>query len=162
MVAAYLDIETTGLSRYWDEITVIGVGLAKGSRIRIVQFFGEELARQSLVHALKGASTIYTYNGSRFDLPFIEEYLGVDLTKMFEHHDLMYDCWDRGLYGGFKAVEEQLDIPRRLQGLHGLDAVLLWDKYKRAGDQEALDTLLEYNREDVSNLRALKTKLRIR
>ena len=34
---AYIDIETTGLSRYYADLTVIGIGLEKGSSIKVTQ-----------------------------------------------------------------------------------------------------------------------------
>lgn len=36
--------------------------------------------------------------------------------------------------------------------MDGRDALHLWARYESAGDQEALDLLLAYNREDVMNL----------
>jgi hypothetical protein len=46
-----------------------------------------------------------------------------------------------------------------LKGINGYDAVRLWWRYVDAFDLEALNTLLQYNKEDVLNLRALKEKL---
>jgi uncharacterized protein YprB with RNaseH-like and TPR domain len=103
--------------------------------------------------------TIYTYNGSRFDLPFINFRLRVNLREHFHHHDLMHDCWRNNLYGGFKAVERQLGIPRQLRGIGGAEAVILWWRYQIDHDKKALDLLLKYNREDVVNLIALKGRL---
>jgi hypothetical protein len=71
----------------------------------------------------------------------------------------MYDCWRNNLYGGFKSVEQQLGIPRQLQGIGGLGAIWLWWEYRNGGDQNALTTLLKYNEEDVVNLKALKERL---
>jgi len=71
----------------------------------------------------------------------------------------MYDCWRCNFFGGFKAVEQQLGIPRQLQGITGLDAVMLWQRYQDYGDQDALDLLLEYNKEDVVNLKVLRERL---
>jgi len=156
---AYLDIETTGLSSWDCEITVIGVHLYNGIDKRFIQLVGEAITADSVLQALHGVEVIYTYNGSRFDLPFIASRLGIDLALQFRHRDLMYDCWSNGLYGGFKAVERQLGIDRRLKGMNGFDAVRLWWKYVNEYDQDALTTLLEYNKEDVLNLRALKEKL---
>lgn len=155
----YLDIETTGLSRCYHDITVIGIYLVDGSGSRLVQLVGEEVTKDNLLRALEGVDTIFTYNGSRFDLPFIRSCLGVDLAAMFHHHDLMYDCWGNNLYGGFKAVEAQLGIPRQLRGIIGADAVMLWWSYWNDGDQNALALLLQYNREDVVNLKALRDRL---
>lgn len=156
---AYLDIETTGLSCQYANITVIGIYLVNGSNTRLVQLVGEKATGKNLLKALGGVNTIFTYNGSRFDLPFIQSSLGVDLADRYHHHDLMYDCWRCNLKGGFKAVEAQLCIPRKLKGITGLDAVRLWCQYKNYDDQDALNILLEYNKEDVINLKVLKDKL---
>ena len=155
---AFLDIETTGLSPFASVITVIGIHLA-GRESRFTQLVGEKISGESLLHALCGAGTLYTYNGSRFDLPFIQARLGVDLTDHFDHRDLMYDCWRCNLYGGLKGVERQLDINRKITEVSGYDAVRLWWRYVNDYDESALQTLLEYNREDVVNLKALKNIL---
>ena len=159
MIEAYLDIETTGLSPDYHEITVVGIYLVEGSDTRFVQLVGEEITEESLLELLDGVSTIFTYNGKRFDLPFIRDRLGLNLEAEFGHHDLMYDCWRNNLYGGFKAVEHQLGIPRRLKGINGFEAVMLWWRYVNEGDRTALELLLEYNREDVMNLTTLRQSL---
>jgi len=156
---AYLDIETTGLSPARNHITVVGVYLENDAGGELVQLIGDDVTRDNLHGVLDGVHTIYTYNGSRFDLPFIHARLGTDLNDLCLHHDLMYDCWQRNLRGGFKAVEAQLGIPRKLRGLSGYDAVLLWYRYQLNADRKALATLLEYNREDVVNLKALRELL---
>lgn len=155
----YLDIETTGLSWLYADITVIGIYLVNGNESRLVQLVGEEITVDNLLTAIDGVNAIYTYNGSRFDLPFIRGFLGIDLETIADHHDLMYDCWQCNLFGGFKAVEQQLGIPRRLQGITGLDAVLLWQRYREYNDKKALDLLLEYNKEDIMNLKVLRERL---
>ena len=156
---AYLDIETTGLSYSYDNITVVGIYLSDGSGSRFVQLVGEDVTEENLLQALRGVDTIYTYNGSGFDLPFIRVFLGTDLTRHFKHHDLMHDCWKRNLYGGLKAVEIELGISRQLRGIDGREAVRLWWRYREHGDRNALDTLLHYNREDVTNLQTLRQAL---
>ena len=156
---AYLDIETTGLSPFYDDITVIGIYLCNETGDRLIQLVGEQITRANLLKSLKGVRSIYTYNGSRFDLPFIDSSLRVDLTVDFYHHDLMYDCWRYNLKGGFKAVERQLQIPRQLKGISGFDAVILWWRYQNDYDLDALDLLLQYNKEDVVNLKALRDRL---
>jgi uncharacterized protein YprB with RNaseH-like and TPR domain len=159
MFDAYLDIETTGLSCQYADITVIGIYIVNGSESRLVQLVGRDVTVDNLCEAINGVSSIYTYNGSRFDLPFIHGSLGINLADTFHHHDLMYDCWRCNLKGGFKAVERQLHIPRQLQGINGWDAVLLWQRYQHFGDQKALATLLKYNEEDVVNLKVLRERL---
>lgn len=156
---AYLDIETTGLSPESCQITVIGIQLGNGDNTRFIQLVGDNITPASVLEALSGAEIIYTYNGSRFDLPFINSRLGVRLDEFFKHRDLMYDCWRNDLYGGLKAVERQLGIRRQRTDISGLDAIRLWWRYINYSDNGALRTLLDYNKEDVFNLRVLKDRL---
>jgi len=58
-----------------------------------------------------------------------------------------------------RIEEQQLGIPRQLWGISGWDAVLLWQRYQNFGDQIALESLLQYNKEDVMNLKMLREKL---
>ena len=71
----------------------------------------------------------------------------------------MYECWQRNLYGGLKEVERKLGIKRKLTGIDGKIAVVLWHNYKFYRDKSSLTTLLEYNKEDVSNLMLVRHKL---
>lgn len=159
---AYLDIETTGLSPSYHEITVVGIYVISRSENRLVQLVGEQVKKKTLLEALDGVHTIYTYNGQRFDLPFINTCVGLDLNKTHVHRDLMYDCWKCNLKGGFKAVEVQLGISRQLKGIGGYEAVLLWQRYRNSGDPRALALLLQYNKEDVINLAELRERLKVR
>lgn len=158
---AYLDIETTSLDPISGDLTVIGLYLEEGPEQRFVQLVGEEITAPRLVEPMEKVGTLYTYNGSRFDLPYIQAKLDVDLARHCNHHDLMYDCWRRNLYGGLKEVEKKLGIARRSTGIDGYMAVRLWLNYKLYDDDKALLTLLEYNREDVLNLKALRQKLNV-
>ena len=159
LIEAYLDIETTGLSPRDSEITVVGIHLCNRDATKFVQLMGEDISAQSILEALTDVEVIYTYNGSRFDLPFIHSILGINLAQLFKHRDLMYDCWQCNLYGGFKSVERQLGIERKLTEVNGYEAVRLWWSYVNDYDEDALNNLLEYNREDVINLKTLKEKL---
>jgi uncharacterized protein YprB with RNaseH-like and TPR domain len=156
---AYLDIETTGLTPSGCEITVIGIHLCRGDNADFVQFVGKDATAAVILGALEGINVLYTYNGSRFDLPFIHTALGINLAEIFTHHDLMYDCWRNGLYGGLKGVERRLGIARNLPDMNGWEAVKLWWQYVESFDLDALNKLLEYNKEDVLNLKTLKNRL---
>ncbi|MFC1976938.1 ribonuclease H-like domain-containing protein [Chloroflexota bacterium] len=158
-IEAYLDIETTGLTPSSCDITVIGIYIWDNGNSRVVQLVGKDITERSILEALQGVSVLYTYNGSRFDLPFIYSCLGVNLTKNFTHIDLMYHCWRKNLYGGLKSVERQLGIERRSIGIGGYEAVKLWWRYMDSFDLDALNTLLQYNKEDVVNLKPLKERL---
>jgi len=98
---------------------------------------------------------IVTFNGARFDLPFIEQHLpGVNFDQL--HIDLLYPLRRLGLTRGLKRIETELGLSRSDQtiGLSGFDAVRLWYQYKR-GSQAALDKLVRYNIEDIQNLETI-------
>ena len=154
----YLDIETTGCTRS-SELTVVGVGLVRGTQPQFGQLFGSQINAEAVLGLLLGVDEIYTYNGSRFDLPFLQQRLGLDLRQHFRHTDLMHDCWRKDLKGGLKIVEKRLGIQRALPDMNGYMAVKLWWDYVNDNDLEALRVLLEYNREDVMNLHTLREKL---
>jgi len=144
----YLDIETTGLSEYC-EITTIS--LYDGETIRFyVQ--GENL--DDFPADLAEYDVIVTYNGKSFDIPVIERYFGLTVTKA--HIDLRYVLNNLGIKGGLKGCEKQLGLDREsLDGVDGYMAVLLWDFYCRTGERCALETLLAYNIMDTINLELL-------
>lgn len=159
---AYLDIETTGLDPASSYITVIGIFQDNNGDEQVQQLVGKDITPTNLLAALADTRTLYTYNGSGFDLPFIRNSIGVDLASRFAHCDLMFDCWRNNLYGGLKKVEVQLGICRQVVGVDGREAIRLWWQYLKMRDTDALRTLLEYNREDLINLKTLREKLACR
>ena len=92
---AYIDIETTGLDRYRHEVTVVGICLEQGRSREVLQFYDASLSRKSVLDAVKNADTLYTFNGERFDLPFIEHRFRLNLARRVVHCDLMHHCWRR-------------------------------------------------------------------
>jgi uncharacterized protein len=156
---AYLDIETTGLSPCQCDITVIGILVVKPVEHRLIQLVGRKISKTAILESLEGVSSIYTYNGHRFDLPFINSHYDINLEAVFSHCDLMHHCWKNKLYGGLKAVECSLGIERKLKEVNGLEAIRLWWQYVEYADIIALNKLLEYNKEDVVNLKVLKDRL---
>jgi uncharacterized protein YprB with RNaseH-like and TPR domain len=147
--ACFLDIETTGLRKRSDAVTVVSLHRG-GETTTLVR--GRDLTRESLVRAIAPAKLLVTFNGKRFDAPFLESAfdLGLDLP----HLDLMYPAREVGLTGGLKAIERRVGIARDRTDISGLDAVRLWHEHER-GDDAALETLVEYNRADARNLEAL-------
>ena len=146
---AYLDIETTGLDSWINEITMIGVYDGKS----ITHYLkGKNLA--DFQEDIRKYKVIVTYNGKCFDIPFIESNLGISIGHV--HIDLRYVLASLGYRGGLKGCERMLGIARGdLEGIDGYFAVLLWDDFRRKGNQRALDTLLAYNTLDVVNLETL-------
>ena len=145
----FLDIETTGLDQDRHDVTVVGLH-TPGETTALVA--DRDLTADRLQRHLDDANLLVTFNGKRFDVPFLESAFDVDVDV--PHVDLMYPCRRLGLTGGLKAIERETGIDRDRPDLSGEDAVRLWREYER-GDDGALDTLVSYNRDDTENLRAL-------
>ncbi|MDY6777370.1 MAG: ribonuclease H-like domain-containing protein [Candidatus Nanohaloarchaea archaeon] len=148
---AYLDIETTGLDQRRNKITTVSI-YDGSDATTLVQ--GQDLNAEQLQQLLDRYELLVTFNGKQFDLPFLTHNLP-DLELDHPHIDLMYDCKKLGLKGGLKAIEQELGIGRDdIDDIDGREAIRLWKKHQR-GDEQALETLIEYNQKDVQNLAPL-------
>ena len=146
---AYLDIETTGLDKENDDITLIGV--YDGSKVRSF-VRGEDFLK--FKDYISTFPLIVTFNGSCFDLPFISSKLGIKFDQL--HVDLRFAYSRLGITGGLKRIERMFELERspETKNIDGYDAVTLWHKYVN-GDDNALKLLKRYNEEDVIGLKIL-------
>ena len=146
---AYLDIETTGLDKENDDITLIGV--YDGHKVRSFVRGKEFLEFKDYISSFP---MIVTFNGSCFDLPFITSKLGIKFDQL--HVDLRFAFSRLGITGGLKRIERMFELERSPETKHldGYDAVTLWHKYVD-GDDNALKLLKRYNEEDVIGLKIL-------
>ena len=150
--AVFLDIETTGMGMN-EDITVIGLfdGTTTRSMIK-----GINMDYSALKKELEKYKLIVTFNGATFDIPFIRKrYPGV--IPPVPHIDLRTVTGRLGYSGGLKAIEKSFGLKRRglVEGMHGGDVVTLWRMYRGSGDEHYLNLLVEYNEEDVINLRKI-------
>jgi len=150
--AVFLDIETSGIGRF-DTITVVGLfdGIDTKTMIRGINLDYNYLRRE-----LKKYKLIVTYNGAAFDLPFIRK-RHPGLLPEIPHFDLKSACERIGLSGGLKEIEKKMGIKRNqiIEKMHGGDAATLWRMHRATGDDYYLRLLVEYNEEDVINLKTI-------
>lgn len=147
--AAYLDIETDGLSR--DALVTVVTVHRPGSTVTLTE--GIDLTPDALADALDGTKVLVSFNGSCFDVPVLRNsFPEVDLDM--PQFDLRFGSRKVGYRGGLKPLEIDLGIsrPDDIEGIDGADAVRLWKMWQRHGDKDALDMLTEYNRADTVNL----------
>lgn len=149
-VTAYIDIETTGLGAPGDIITTIALYDGKN-----INYYVNGKNLNDFKKDIRKYKVIVTYNGKTFDIPFIENYFGINI--LHSHLDLRYILASLGYSGGLKSCERQLGIGRTgsLADVDGFFAVLLWNDYKNKRNEKSLETLLSYNIEDVLNLEYL-------
>ncbi len=151
--ACFFDIETTGLSHHSDAVTTVSIHQGESTRTFVNDddpVVGEMLTREAIEETINNAPLLVTFNGKRFDVPFLETALDIEIDR--PHVDLMYPCKQLGLSGGLKPIERELGIDRGEKDITGQDAVRLWREYER-GDEDALTTLVSYNRDDTVNLK---------
>lgn len=147
---AFLDIETTGLSLYYDRITLLGVYL-DGEYHCFVDGQSIEPIRELLAEA----KSVVTFNGSLFDLPFVRKAFS-DLVLPKAHVDLRFLARRVGLAGGQKMIEAQVGIVRRVEvaDVSGENAPTLYHNYRR-GDLSSLRKLVQYNFADTTGMSSL-------
>jgi|TARA_Y100000310_G_scaffold345855_1_gene471512 hypothetical protein len=151
--AVFLDIETTGLSRNYHDITVFGLYDGINTKIMIKNI---NLDYNVLKKELQKYKLIVTFNGASFDLPFIEKrYPGV--IPKIPNFDVRCIANKLGLNGGLKNIEKKLNIARKdiIGEFDGGDALTLWKMYKATGDDYYLNLLVEYNEFDIINLKTV-------
>ena len=151
--AAYVDIETTGLS--WDDAHITTIALYDGRTVR-TYVYGRNL--EDFADDIAPYKLLITWNGRRFDAPILRKALDIPLDKggIMGHLDLLPVFRALDLRGGLKLVEKSLGLSRNeLDGVDGQTAVWLWNEFERTRNEAALATLLAYNVADVLSLEYL-------
>ncbi|MBA3686578.1 MAG: ribonuclease H-like domain-containing protein [Planctomycetes bacterium] len=153
---ALVDIETTGLTPGYDQITVIGLADGTSARAFVAgkpQAGDEMLPR--FIEVIRSYQLIVTFNGAAFDVPFIEKHFR-EANFHFDqpHIDLMPPARSLGLGGGLKDMEKALGITRsaEIKDMRGHEAIQLWGAW-RNGDLAAYKKLTTYCKADCVNLK---------
>lgn len=152
----YLDIETTGLQFFNDEITVVGI--YDGTYHQVLTA-GVDLNRENLEAILAPYDMLVSYYGLKFDVPFLK-YKFPDLDLNHLHFDMSFVGRKLELGRSLKEMEKNFDIVRcdDLATINGYHAVKLWESYQE-GNAESLELLIEHNHCDTENLEKLADKL---
>jgi uncharacterized protein YprB with RNaseH-like and TPR domain len=74
----FLDIETTGLSPANAELFLIGAASYTHAGLHIIQYFAEEPGEEKAIleafsELIRDYDTLITFNGNKFDIPFLEK-----------------------------------------------------------------------------------------
>lgn len=152
----FLDIETTGLSLYYDKITLIGLSQGNRYLCHMPEAKGARSTTSSTwMRVLGRAKCLVTFNGTMFDIKFLLKSYP-DLVFPSAHVDLRFLARRVALTGGQKSIEDELGLarPKGIQGVSGLGAVVLWYEYQ-AGNRDAGRRLVRYNHADIEGMKVI-------
>ena len=152
-----LDIETTGLNRYSEKITVVCLyghidpaSQRIASRTFNMLTGGADAKAEELAEILDTAERISCFNGTRFDIPFLQVQLGFGAERVGGWILKMFDVYD--IARGLLNASFKLDTVLRLNGFEtksasGLQAVQ-WAKdprhYRKLEEYCMQDTRLTF------------------
>ena len=156
--AICLDCETSGINK---PLTLICFYTPKDGEIEVTTLIqGMNLNRENIEGALSRCKLLITYNGKVSDMKWIErEFPGV-IPDTIPHLDLYLIAKELNLNTNLKVLETTLNIDRIDEKTkRRFIAVKLWKRYIEKGDEGALKTLIEYNKQDTINLYTIAEEL---
>ena len=170
----YFDIETTGFSRKYCIVYLIGCMYYSGDKLCYTQWLAENFNDEANVlmafnKFIKDFDTVIHFNGNSFDIPFVTErgkkynlefdfdnYQSIDIYKPVSklNHILKMENNKQ------KSFEKLLGI-NRSDPFSGGDLIEVFKHYVESKDERLLFPLLLHNKEDVWNMGILTDLLSI-
>jgi uncharacterized protein YprB with RNaseH-like and TPR domain len=171
--AAFLDVETTGLSGGTGTyVFLVGLGAFVDGAFHLRQFFladlrGETAMLAAVAEVLERCRALVTFNGRRFDLPLLETRLTLSrlpsVAPGLPHLDLLYparrlysrrlpSCRLAALECALLGVEREDDVP-------GWAIPALYFEYVRRGETRPLRAVFKHNALDILSLVVLTAHL---
>ncbi|MDO5411209.1 MAG: ribonuclease H-like domain-containing protein [Lachnospiraceae bacterium] len=159
----FFDIETTGFSREFHMIYLIGAASFRDGKWQLMQWFAQtpdeeaEVIRAFLDFS-KDYDTLIHFNGQRFDLPFTRaraDACNIPWTLDFEESiDLMNLIKPYKAFCGLencrqKSVENLLGLSSREDCMTGGELIPVYYHYVHKNDPKSLHLLLLHNADDV-------------
>jgi uncharacterized protein YprB with RNaseH-like and TPR domain len=162
------DIETTGLGAGSAKVILGGLLTPCAGGVRVRQFFAEGGHEEGdllalYTDALAETDVLFSYNGDRFDMPFVngrlarrgrppafDACLGIDMYRVLRKHSALGDALPNLKQ---KTVEDYLGIGReRSDRISGADSVRLYYEYVATKAPELLHCILLHNSDDLLQL----------
>jgi uncharacterized protein YprB with RNaseH-like and TPR domain len=162
---AIIDIETLGFSFSLSEPPIILLGIAKIGKNRtcthqflLLDISAELGAIWSFLSHVKNGSTLITYNGRKFDIPYIKQrlaYYGKEASLANHHYDILHFAWRAlgkklpncrlGTVEKYFGIKRGLDIPGAL-------VPHFYDTYLKTRNVGLLVAIVKHNKQDLINL----------
>lgn len=163
-IVCFLDIETTGFSRKKNFIYLIGIQYYSQSTKNwsIRQLFAENINEEKdilleFIKLISNYKKIITYNGDRFDIPFINSRLlllgipylinkdlSLDIYKVVKENNIFLSLNSLKL----KSLEESLGLYR--EDLYsGKDCINFYYDYIKSHNDDSFNKIIQHNYEDL-------------
>lgn len=161
----FWDIETTGFSRRYDSIYLMGYFYWEGRTPYLEQHLCSSTAEEiglleNFLQKMDDFEVLVSFNGDTFDIPFVQERLkqmrvrghlsefrSMDLYKMYRPYASFFGWTNCKL----KSIECFLNLERR-DTMDGGELIEVFYEYSRTDDPGLQKTLLLHNYEDILNL----------
>ena len=158
----YFDIETTGLSRKYCSIYLIGAMYYEEGSWKYAQWFADNYNDEANIimafqKFIKDYDSIIHFNGDSFDIPFLNERaekynidLGLDRLKSIDIYKEISTLKNILSLPNLrqKTLEEAIGI-KRVDPFGGGELVEVYKEYVRTKDEKLIYPLLLHNKEDV-------------
>jgi len=159
------DIETTGLSKDRNKIILIGCGFIDDGFLNILQFLAENESEEEEIlrnfyKATEEFDRLITYNGDRFDIPFMKartSALSINAdSNSFSSFDIYKKIKKYKILLGLpsmkqKNIETFLGITRSDE-IDGARSVKLYKAYEKNNDADLENIILLHNHDDIKGL----------
>lgn len=172
----FFDIETTGFSRKYAFVYLIGMAVRKEDSLHVYQFLAQNRREEAAVLSafydmLPLGCDLVTFNGSGFDIPFLKQreaccgvsggrwdsYRYTDLYKLTAKLSRLFQLPDKKQ----KSVERFLGIERE-DRCSGGELIDVFFQYEKQPDLPSETLLLLHNYEDVLGMAKLLSLLSYR
>ena len=175
MRIGFFDIETTGLSPDRCKLILAGLAYYEGDMLVAKQIFADDPSEEpeviaTILNELKDFDMVVTYNGKRFDMPFLLKRAYKNKIHMNEALPYNLDLYPavrsfsplRAMLPDLKqkTVESFVGLwETRTDEISGAESVELYYYYAGTKDEKIRDVILLHNRDDIMQLSKLLTVL---
>lgn len=165
---AIIDIETLGLSE--NPIILLGMANVGKNMICTRQFLLPDISNElaaiwSFVSHIKNGSSLVTYNGENFDIPYIKQRLshyGVEASLSNPHFDAIHfarsTLWTKTKDYRLGTVEKYFGIQRGMD-IPGWMVPHLYNTYLKTRNVGPLVAIVKHNKQDLINLGTVVSRL---
>ena len=167
----FFDIETTGLSPDRSKLILAGIACCEGNTVIAKQILAEDTSEEpevitEVLKELSNFDMVVTYNGKRFDMPFLLKRAQKNRIHISEALPYNLDLYPavrsfsplRAMLPDLKqkTVESFVGLwETRTDEISGAESVELYYYYAGTKDEKIRDVILLHNRDDILQLSRL-------